>query len=238
MPRHPRLQLVLVLEAERLDAGLALRALLPPLLRTLVAADVDVRAGEERAHLVVDLLHEPDRLVVAGAEDIVLHAVEHARHARQPFLACELGVRRKERAGVPRHLDLGHHRDEPLLRVGEDLADVRRRVEVGAILLAVAAEVALRPAAAVHGRLGPHRPVFHEFGETRDVEPPALVLGEVPVEHVKLVVGHLVEQTLHRLLAEEVPPLVQHEPAPPERRRVLYRATRQNGRRWNGDPTG
>ena len=67
---------------------------------------------------------------------------------------------------------------------------------------------------------GAHRAVLDELGVLRDVEAPALVLGEMPVQHVHLVRRHLVHHPLHDFLAEEVAAVVEMRAAPLERRRV------------------
>ena len=57
---EPALQLVLVLEAELLDARLDLRVRFPLILDRLVAADVNPRPRKERHRLVQHVLHERD----------------------------------------------------------------------------------------------------------------------------------------------------------------------------------
>ena len=91
---------------------------------------------------------------------------------------------------MSRHLYLRDDRYEALLRVREDFAHVRRRVEVRTVLLPVAAIFARDSSDAVHGRLRPDRTVLYELGEPVYRKSPALVFREVPVEHVELVVCH------------------------------------------------
>ena len=220
MARDPRLQVVLVLQALRLDACLALGAVLPAHLRTLVAADVHHVAGEQAAHVVEHVLHELDRLVVAEAEDVLLDAPHEARLAGGEVLrhARELRVGGERSKHVPRQLDLRDDRDVALGGVGDDLADVRLGVEVGAVLHAVElVGVLLRPlrrALAVADACRAHGSILDEFGVARDVEAPTLVLRKVPVEAVELVLRHQVEHLLDRLLAEEVAALVEVRAAP------------------------
>ena len=129
---------------------------------------------------------------------------------------------------MPRQVDLRHDRDVPRRRVVHDLLQVVARVEVRPVRLRVLVDgVTVAPGQAperraAQGRRRTHRAVLGEFGQPRHVDAPALVLGEVPVQDVQLVHRHRVDEAAHDLLPEEVPPFVQHEPAPLERRRILY----------------
>src|SRR5207244_4905743 len=63
-----------------------------------------------------------------------------------------------------------------------------------------------------------------DLGEPRillDLDAPALVLGEVPVEHVELVQGEQVQVLENELLRHEVPAHVEVATAPSEERTVF-----------------
>lgn len=61
-----------------------------------------------------------------------------------------------------------------------------------------------------------------------DLDPPALVVGQVQVQHVELVGGHQVQEAQHVRLRQEVPADVQQHAAPAEPRRVLDVTARQH----------
>ncbi len=219
--RHPALEFGFGLEAVGLHPRLALRARLPAHARSFVAADVDRRGGKERADLIQHVFVEADRVVVAGAEDVVLHAPRAARHARQVLArAREFGIRRQRRAVMARQFDLGNDGDVAGLRVREHLADLVLRVEVRTVLDVVEFLLGL-VAAVVARRFRAHGSVADELGVLLDFDAPALVLGEVPVEHVQLVLGHQVDDLENDVLAEEMAAVVDHHAAPAVARRVL-----------------
>jgi len=68
---EPRLERVLVRKPDRPLARLALGARLPPVLRALVRAQVDVLPGEKLHHFREDALEEFERLLIARAEDVL-----------------------------------------------------------------------------------------------------------------------------------------------------------------------
>ena len=106
------------------------------------------------------------------------------------------------------HLDFGHDGHVPPGRVGHDLADFVLRVET-AVAFAVA-----------RGLVAPGAD-FRELGILLDLDPPALVFGEVPVQRVQLMGGQQVDVVFDELLAEEVPAFVQQQAAPGEPRLVF-----------------
>jgi len=115
---------------------------------------------------------------------------------------------------VARHLDFRHDRDVTLGGVSHDLLRLLLCVETAVGFIRATRECHVR---AHRLATGPH------VGELRvllDLQPPALVVREVPVEGVELVHGHLVEQVFdfaHRL---EVPARIEHEATPFEARGV------------------
>ena len=118
--------------------------------------------------------------------------------------------------GVAGYIDLRHHLDVAGSGVGNDVGDlflgvvaaVRARLSAGRIDAGIAAGDA---AAA-------------DLGQARvfpDLDAPALVVGQVPVEDVELVQGHRVEHALDLVHAVEVPGRIEHVAAPAKARRVL-----------------
>ena len=96
------------------------------------------------------------------------------------------------------------------LRVFDDFREVFFGVEMRTVKLAF--------------RIAPHRAHFREFRPALEVDAPALVFSQMPVQYVQLMVRHRVDHLLDRLLAEEVTPLVDKASAPFETRRIGDRA--------------
>ena len=174
--------------------------------------------GEQRRHLVEDVLQEGEGAFVARAIDILKHPP--LRHARErPAGAGEVGEDVQRGGGVARHLDLRHHGDEALGGVGDDLADLVPAVETAVARAPLVAESALG------GQLG----VFP------DLQAPGLVVGQVPVEAVQLVQRHAVEARLDERGRKIVAAAVEHEAAPGEARPVH---DVQAGQRHAASPPG
>ena len=130
-----------------------------------------------------------------------------------------MGVRGDRRAHVAGNVDFGHDGDMPLGSIGDNLAQIGLAVVERTVLLAVAfdsiAELAeMLELRAVLGRFLAPGTVLDELGHSGDVDAPALVFGEMPVQNVQLVVGHEIDHFLDRLLAEEVAAFVQKRSAP------------------------
>ena len=202
-----------VLHAVLLHERLAARTRHPVLARNLVAADVDVLRREKLAHFVKNLFVEFVGLRVRRADDFPENARLRGGAATFDLLlafAVELGIDRDDRVGMPRHFNLGHDRDVALRSVIENLADLRLRVEERAVGLAVVPP----PAAAPFPRRWAPGAVLRKIWIGVDLDAPALVVGEVPVQHVHFVERHLVEKALDLVDAEEVAAFVEEKPPP------------------------
>lgn len=99
--------------------------------------------------------------------------------------AAEPRIGGQRRQPVPGHLDFGNHLDMALCGVADDLADLLLRVEPAVGLAVVNALFVLVVASDERFRTpGP------DLGEQRiffDLDPPALIVGQMPVEFVDLV---------------------------------------------------
>src|SRR3546814_14794705 len=87
-------------------------------------------------------------------------------------------------------LDFGHDRDVTRGRISDDVADLGLGVE---------AAIAHGPAIGVDARRSRGLPPRADAGELRvsiDLDPPALVVGEVPMERVELGARHAVDHPL------------------------------------------
>jgi len=160
-----------------------------------------------------DVLLELDRRV-RRIEDVLVHAPPRPHGNGVPRVA-ELGIRGDGGLGMARHLDLRHDRDEARARVGDDLTDVVLRVEA-AVRLAVEpprGRVMVLPA---HERLTTPRPHLGESRVLLDLDPPSLVVRQVPVKAVELMERRQIDQLLHELLGHEMPRRVQMHAPPGE----------------------
>ena len=220
---EPALQLVLVFKPQRLHLRLDLRTGLPLVLDRLVAADVNVRGGEDVDHLVQHRLQEGEGRVVD-----VVEVGEHApvRHARLRDLPgdAQLWIGGDRRGGMAGQLYLGHDHDVASGRIGDDLARLRLGIEaaIGFVLRGRGA-IGVRTLGLTPGA---------DAGQLRiglDLQPPALVVVQVPVEDVQLVGRHGVDQPLDLVHGLEVPGAVQHEAAPGVARGVLDADEGQGG---------
>jgi hypothetical protein len=160
----------------------------------LVSADVDVRAGEDRGHLGQHLL---DQLEGRGQLRVEPHGtVLVAGHKLELDLVAagvQLRVQPHERGRVPGRVDLGNDGDEAVRGVGDERPEVFVGVE-GA---------------------GPRCP-----GRSAREEPPALVVGQVQVQHVELVEFQQVDHPPDLLDGEERAGQVERQTAPGIPRRV------------------
>ena len=109
---------------------------------------------------------------------------------------------------MPRHLNLRDDRHEALLGVADD---------VTYLILCVEASIATAIS------LGTPRSYFSEARVLLDLDAPALVFGEVPVELIDLEHGDDIDVLLHLLDGEEVTADIDHHPT------VLEGGLVQNG---------
>ena len=169
---------------------------------------MDVGAREQFDELVEDVLVELDHVVGDGQ-----YLVEDAPSGPHRDLAdlAEFGVGVDGGLGVAGHVDLRDHRDVPLGGVGDDLADVVLGEEA-----AVRAPVEHRWPARADLALGPPGALLGQLRVAADLDPPALVVGQVQVQHVELVHREEVDEPEDLALGLEVPGDVEHGPAPAE----------------------
>ena len=167
---------------------------------SLVAADVDVLAGRELRELADHVVHE---LADARARQVERAEADVGAGVRLRLVARgrELRIRDQRRVHVAGQVDLGHDDDTALRRVLDDRRVVALRVR------------AARPAAD-RGRAADLRQPRPRL----DLDPPALVVGEVQVQPVEAEARDHVDEALHVLDAEEVPRDVEHHAAPLEAR--------------------
>src|SRR6516164_3456229 len=128
-------------------------------------------------------------------------------------------MRRDRRTEVSRNFNLRHEHNVSGQRVSHELVNLRLRVEVRAINLAVAVV-----AVAAFGRLFAHRTDFGEARVLFDFDAPALVVGQMELQAVVFVTRHELDELFQVIRWKKMPRGIQQESAPLEARIVLYLA--------------
>src|SRR5712692_4143222 len=121
---------------------------------------------------------------------------------------------------MTRHFDFRDDGDEPRRRICDDLAYVVLRIEP-AITLAVVGALRWIGRFASHDCLIAPAADFRELGILRDLEPPALIVGEMPVKAVELMNREEIEVFLDELLRHEVARRIEMRASPGEAGCVL-----------------
>ena len=217
-----RLLVTIVFQAQVLDALLATRTFLPPHLRSLVAADMNVFRRENLHQFRQHTLHERERLLLAGTQDIVEDA-PMALHLVRTTRASQFRISLQRAKHVARHVDLGNHRDKPLLRIAHNLLQFLLRVAA-----AVRRPVINRRVASQY-RIVTHRALLRQLRIAVDGHAPALVVGQMPMETVHVVHRHRVEVLLHKLHAEEMARHVEVHAPVGKARRILNNSGWKDG---------
>ena len=166
---------------------------LPPVV--FVAAQVEIRVREQPAHFGEHRVEHGVGALAGGVEGDVEHPPAHG-HGPDGVVAGQARVGRQQRPGVAGQVELRHHPNAQLPGVAHHFFY---------IFLGV---VARGPA---HGVQARKPPALH---------PPALVVAQVPVQHVELHGGHAVEVALHGRHRLEVPGGIEQQPAPGKARRI------------------
>jgi len=128
-----------------------------------------------------------------------------ALHAIRPRRAHQLGIGHRNAGGVPRHVDLRHHANAARRGISHHLPHLLAGVE-----LAVAG-------------------LLLQFGIMLGGKAPALIVGQVPVEHVKLGRRHAVELAENVRQRQEMARRIQQDAAPREARHIADIHQRQEG---------
>jgi hypothetical protein len=176
-----------------------------------VSAEVQVVSGEERQDLVEHVAVEPERRL--GDVEHVLADAPVDPDVELAAGVAELPVRGYRRLRVAGAVDFGHDGDEPRGGVRHDLSDVLLRV-VAAVPHPVVLAGGL-PGVSDQGG-GPPRSDLDQPRVALNLQPPALVVGEVQVQDVELVQREQVDEAQHELLGHEVSCHVEHRAAPAE----------------------
>ena len=202
-----------------LNALAAEGVVLPTVGGTFVTAEVDVLAGEHFGHVAEHGLEEVDHLVVAYVEHVVRDTGGDAHLVLLFGQAREFGIGGQSGYHVTGHIDFGHDLDVASGGVGHDLTQIGQRVVHAATVFRVVEEPGVDTV--VHKRTGATATHRSEFGIFGDLDAPALVVRQVPVQAVHLVEGEHVDDALHLCLVEEVARHVEHVAAVAEQGLVV-----------------
>ena len=215
MQHQPPLQRLFIRQALLPDAPLAVRAAPPVEFDGLVAADVDIGPWEELCHLIQNVLQKPEGFLLAGADQVGENAgngynfigighVDLPEHSLLEHLpaAAELGIGGQHGAGMAGDFDFRHNVNAPLPGIGYHLAG---------LLLGVEAAVVLRFRHIAEKGIAPARADFRQGGIFLDFNPPALVVGEVPVHRVQAADRSGINELENVLNGHIVPAHIQHK---------------------------
>ncbi len=212
-------------DAELTHAGLHARRALPLVRHHFIAPYVQVLAGKQRHHLPEDILYEAERRLIDIAHVRVDSPVRRhcARQLLRPRRECWIGHER--RRGMAREVDLGNDRHVAGRRMRDDAAYLPLRVEAAVPARSAGDRIDV-PGRRRACRYAP-RPHARETRVLSDLEPPPLIVRQVPAKHVELVHRHPVDVAHDELGRLEVARRVEHQPAPGEARRIADRQRRQ-----------
>ena len=205
-----------VFQSQFIGLGLAFRTILPSDFRTFVASDMYVRRREEFHDFGEHPVEEFENGVIAGTQYVI------GNSPFRPYLVRSAGtsqfrISRKGSLHVTRKVDLRNDGDVSVRRIFYDFPDLLLSI-IAAVRLAV---ILLGAVIQMSDKgLVPHRTFFYEFRIAFDFHPPALVIRNVPVEHVHVVQRHHVYVCLHFVYREEMAAYVKMRPAIAEMRVV------------------
>src|SRR5690606_18792130 len=137
------LQLVFVRQPLPTNHFLRQRALLPPFLRRLISADVNVLAREDGHHLGENILQECKRPLLWTVNILVYSPL--GANLERAIRAGQFWIRGNCGQSMPGKLDLGDHGDKALPGVLDDLARLLLRI-VAAVWLSIESRIPPFPA--------------------------------------------------------------------------------------------
>ena len=188
---------------------------------------MDVAAWEERDHFIEHVLEEGEGRLLDVVE-IAVHAPVRRNHTRRLLGRRKLRIRDDCGAGVSRHLDLRHDGDAALRGIGHEMAHSFLCVDAADHVWLTRMRIDVAPRCGARGNAPPA-----DLGQLRilpDLEPPRLVIGQMPLQRVELVQSHGIDEALDELWRLKMPRRVKHEPSPCETRRVADLHCRQTDR--------
>ena len=190
---------------------------LPLRLDHLVAAQMVILARKQAQHLIKHGFEELEGGLLQ-VENVIKDAPARRGRGNAKPLYPQFRVGGDGGAGMARHADFRHDGDKTLGRVGDDLAYL-----MPTVVTAVAPRRARGLVDIGRGRgagRDPPRADLGQPGPAGNIQPPALIVGQMPVEHVHFVQRQPVDVAFdvgHRL---HMPGRIEHQPAPLKTRPV------------------
>ena len=210
-------------------AALTVGTVLPVALIDLVASQMYIFTGKQFEKFRPDILAKfKDPILTRTQRRGKSTAPRTASGTSQPRITID---RLKKMSG---HVDFRHYVDSPCRRISHHFADIftgiipaveripsldtqppGRNQKIG-IALPRGASQAQR---VLSVEMTPGS-LLRQFRVTPDLDPPPLIVSQMPMKLVEFEPGHLIQQCQYFLLAEKMPAYVEHHPAPFERRFV------------------
>ena len=188
------LQILVVLHVVSVDEFLNFRVRVPLLAVNLVAPNVKVSIGKELGHFRNELFQKLVTRLSRGIHD----RIDPSSFQRVGAgTAGEFGIPQVPRPRVAGHIELRHHADAAIMRVGNEVANLSLRIKH-----------------AIGSRLG-------ELGKLLALDAESLVIGKMPVQHVHFYRSHAVNVALKHVERDEVAADVDQQAAPGKARLVL-----------------
>ena len=193
-----------------------LLGILPLVISHLISADMDNLGREQVHHLIQHVLEKTQNTLVSRIEDIVLHT-ELAWDTN--LLACRTQPRIGSygRCTMSGHFYLRHDRDMTRRSIFDDFLYLSLSVEP--LMRLAVIRIVFIPAHL--SRISP-RPHFCKQRVFSDFDSPALVIGQMPVEHIHFQASHIIQKLLYNCHSLERTPLIKHKRPPAELRGILY----------------
>ena len=210
---EPRLQPVHIAESFLFDAAFAVGIVFPLVGGTFVAADVDIVVGEHLGDVAEYAFQEVDGFVFSDIQNVLADAARNAHRIGFRRVATQFGIGRHGCHHMTGHIDFGNDFDVAFLGVGDDFAQVVERVEAAATIFRVVVERSFVCRVVTRHRTTANRANSGQFRVFGNLDAPALVVGQVPVETVEFVNRSDIEQFFYLILVEEVAAHVEHKSA-------------------------
>ena len=182
------------------------------MLDGLVAADMDVFRREHFRKFCKNTLDKIVRFFFSRAKYFAVDS-EFRGHFHGLFAAPELGIRRNRSAGMSRYIELGNYRDKSFFCKLDDVFYLFLGVKTAVGFLIAAGFTA-------------HRTVLGKARVFVNLNAPALIVGQMPMEHVEFKKRNCLDILFHDFDREKVSDGVEHISAVRKTRLVVDFATR------------
>ena len=200
---------MLVLEIFALHQVLNERRFFPEIFQNLVTADMHVRRFRKELDRLVEHVFEKLKCYIRRAKNLFENAPSFLDFVFVISLAPKLRVSCQRRRSVARKLDLRDHVDISRLCVRNNIPYLSLRIKP-----------LNRPPIALKNRrvnalvtLRPLRPYLSQFRILLDLDPPTLIVSQMPVKLVEFVLGQQIDVPLDERNRHKMPRNVEVHPA-------------------------